>query len=133
MAAMRLGCMFSKEDNVYYMQKCQSPYSVNALAVMAAEAAIEDSGYVDNYVGEILAARELLYFEFEQRGIEHYRSEANFVLFHAGDRAVEIRDYLRDKGVLVRDRSYEIPGCVRVTVGTREQVRQFLKVLEEVW
>jgi 6-phosphogluconate dehydrogenase (decarboxylating) len=40
---------------------------------------------------------------------------------------------LREKGILVRDRSYEIPGCVRVTVGTREQMRKFLTELEAVW
>ena len=36
-------------------------------------------------------------------------------------------------GVLVRDRSYEIAGSVRVTIGTREQVARLLKALEEVW
>jgi histidinol-phosphate/aromatic aminotransferase/cobyric acid decarboxylase-like protein len=33
----------------------------------------------------------------------------------------------------VRDRSYEIPGCVRVTAGTREQIRRFFEVFDEVW
>jgi histidinol-phosphate aminotransferase len=60
-------------------------------------------------------------------------SQANFVLFEAGARAVEIRDKLRERNVLVRDRSYEIPGCVRVTVGTHEQVEKFLTELEEIW
>ena len=55
------------------------------------------------------------------------------MLFRAGARAIEVRDRLRDMGVLVRDRSYELPGCVRVTVGTREQVRRFLTGLEELW
>ena len=50
-----------------------------------------------------------------------------------GKRAIEIRDRLREQDVLVRDRSYEAPGCVRVTVGTREQTRRFLKALEEIW
>ena len=50
-----------------------------------------------------------------------------------GKRAIEIRDRLREKRVLVRDRSYEIAGCVRVTVGTREQARRFLKELREIW
>jgi histidinol-phosphate aminotransferase len=36
-------------------------------------------------------------------------------------------------GVLVRDRSYEIAGCVRVTTGTREHARRFLDALETVW
>jgi histidinol-phosphate/aromatic aminotransferase/cobyric acid decarboxylase-like protein len=33
----------------------------------------------------------------------------------------------------VRDRSYEAPGCVRFTVGTREQTRRLLSALEEIW
>src|SRR6266404_6959590 len=37
MAAMRLGCLFSQEGNVALLHKAQSPYSVNALAVLAAE------------------------------------------------------------------------------------------------
>ncbi|MCP5112943.1 MAG: histidinol-phosphate transaminase [bacterium] len=133
MAAMRLGCLFSQPDNVTYLHKAQSPYSVNALAALAAQAAVEDTAYVWDYVQEVLAARELLYVALEEREIPYFKSEANFVLFQAGDRAIEIRDYLRDKGVLVRDRSYEIPGCVRVTVGTRDQVRRFVAVLEEIW
>ena len=35
--------------------------------------------------------------------------------------------------ILVRDRSYEAPGCVRITVGTRQQTRQLLAALEEIW
>jgi len=133
MAAMRLGCLFSRDENVYYLHKCQSPYSVNALAALAAQAAVEDTDYIWSYVSEILAAREMLYVGFEQRDIEFYKSEANFVLFRAGGRAVEIRDYLRERGVLVRDRGYELPGCVRVTAGTRDQMRRFFEVLDEVW
>jgi histidinol-phosphate aminotransferase len=133
MAAMRVGCMFSKAENVAWMKKAQSPYSVNSLAVLAARAAIRDTEYISEYVGEVLAARELLYVGFEKLGIPYIKSQGNFVLFAAGDRAVEIRDTLREKGILVRDRSYELPGCVRVTVGTREQMRKFLTELEAVW
>jgi histidinol-phosphate aminotransferase len=35
--------------------------------------------------------------------------------------------------VLVRDRSYEIPGCVRVTIGTRLQIERFLEELQQLW
>ena len=50
-----------------------------------------------------------------------------------GKRAVPVRDYLRERGVLVRERGYEIPGAVRITVGTREQTRRLLAELETVW
>lgn len=133
MAALRMGCVFSSAENNAFLQKAQSPYSVNALAALAARAAIQDPAYVRGYVEEVLAAREELYAGLERLKIPYFRSQANFVLFRAADRAIEIRDKLRSAGVLVRDRSYELPGCVRVTVGTREQVRRFLSKLEEAW
>ncbi|HZU25379.1 MAG TPA: histidinol-phosphate transaminase [Bryobacteraceae bacterium] len=133
MAAMRLGCLFSQSGNTEFLHKAQSPYSVNSIAALAARAAIRDTAYIRKYVTEVLAARELLYFEFEQMGIEYYPSQANFVLFRAGDRAIPIRDELRRRGVLVRDRSYEIAGCVRVTCGTRDQIRRFIEELKSIW
>lgn len=133
MAAMRLGCMFSHGANIAFLHKAQSPYSVNSMAVLAARAAIRDAAYVENYVAEVLAARELLSVGLEKLRIPYVPSSANFILLYAGERAIEIRDFLRDRGILVRDRSYEVPGCVRVTVGTREQTRRLLCGLEEVW
>lgn len=133
MAAMRLGCLFSHGENVQYLHKAQSPYSVNQLAALAARVAVRDTDYIRRYVTEVLAARQLVYVGLEKLGIGYYESEGNFVLMKLGDRAIEVRDRLRDAGILVRDRSYEIPGCVRVTVGTRDQMREFLAQLERIW
>ena len=133
MAAMRCGCLFSQATNIAHVRKGQSPYSVNAVAAMAARIAVQDKKFVEDYVLEVLTARELLYIGLEKLNIPYIRSQANFVLFQAGDRALEIRDALRERGILIRDRSYEIAGCVRVTVGTRDQIRQFLEELEKVW
>jgi histidinol-phosphate aminotransferase len=133
MAAMRCGCLFSNAENVRWLRKAQSPYSVNTLAAIAARAAIQDREYVTNYVTEVLSARELAYDGLRRLGIRSFPSEANFILFDAGERAIPIRDGLRERGVLVRDRSYEIPGCVRVTIGTRAQISRFLEELEKLW
>jgi histidinol-phosphate aminotransferase len=133
MAGMRLGCLFSQAANLEHVHKAQSPYSVNTLAALAARAAIQDSGYITKYVTEVLAARQLLYVGLEKRGISYYESHGNFVLMRLGSRAIEVRDKLRAEGILVRDRSYEIAGCVRVTVGTRDQTSRFLEALERIW
>lgn len=133
MAAMRLGCLFSHEANVAFLHKAQSPYSVNSLAVLAAQEAVQDRAYIENYVTEVLAARELLCVGLEKLGIRFVPSSANFILMNVGARALEVRDFLRGRDILVRDRSYEVPGHVRVTVGTREQTRRMLAALEEVW
>jgi histidinol-phosphate aminotransferase len=133
MAAMRVGCLFSQAANVAYLHKAQSPYSVNAIAATAVRAAVEDKHYVTEFVNEVLTAREELYSGFRALGVDYIPSHGNFVLFRCGERAIAIRDRLRDMGVLVRDRSYELPGFVRVTVGTRAQVARFLTALEQIW
>jgi histidinol-phosphate aminotransferase len=133
MAAMRIGCLFSQAANVQYLHKAQSPYSVNMLAALAAEAAIQDTEFVANYVAEALLARELLRAGLTKLGIEQAESSANFILGYFGGRAIEVRDALRDKAILVRDRSYEIPGGVRITAGTREQAQAVLDELEKIW
>ncbi len=132
MAAMRCGCLFSQSSNMEYIRKAQSPYSVNSLAAMAARIAVQDTKFVEDYVTEVLAARELLYVGLEKLKIPYIESQANFVLGQVGDRAIPIRDELRERGVLVRDRSYELPGYLRFTVGTRDQVQRLLDELERL-
>jgi histidinol-phosphate aminotransferase len=133
MAAMRCGCLFSCSENVAWLRKARSPYSVNMLAAVAACAAVEDVEYRTRYTAEVMEARVLALQGLKRLGIRYFATFANFVLFYAGERAIPIRDALRERGVLVRDRSYEIPGCVRVTIGTRAQIERFLEELEKLW
>jgi histidinol-phosphate aminotransferase len=133
MAALRVGCLFSHKENVAYLQKAQSPYSVNMIAAMAAEQAVKDPEYVAGYVSEALASRTILTEGLTKLGIPFIPSSANFVLGNFGSRAIEVRDTLRAQAILVRDRSYEAPGCVRITTGTREQAVRVLEELEKIW
>ena len=103
------------------------------MAALAVQEALRDRAYIENYVAEVLAARELLCVGLEKLGIGYVPSSANFVLANLRRRAIEVRDKLRDRGILVRDRSYEVRGHVRMTAGTREQTRRLLTVLEEIW
>ena len=96
MAAMRCGCLFSQAANMAHVRKAQSPYSVNTVAAMAARIAVQDQKFVEDYVLEVLTARELLYVGLERLKIPYIRSQANFVLFQSGDRAIEIRDELAE-------------------------------------
>jgi len=103
------------------------------LAAMAAEAAVRDTEYIANYVTEVLAAREMLRAGLERLGIAQATQLRQLHPRLLRDRAIEVRDALREKAILVRDRSYEIPGGVRITVGTRGQVRLVLDELERIW
>ncbi len=133
MAAMRMGCLFSNSANAGVMRKAQSPYSVNMLAAMAATEAIKDPDFTRSYVNSALAGRQSIFDALGGLGIRHWSSEANFVLFDAGDKADECLARCRAAGVLIRDRRHEIPGALRVTAGPPEQVARFAAVIEGIF
>ncbi len=130
MAGIRFGCLFSDARNIEWVQKAQSPYSVNVVAVVAALAAVQDEEYLANYIDDVRESRNFVESEFDRLGVKYFRSTGNFLLFDVGSRATSIRDQLATRGVLVRDRSYEIAGCVRVTIGTKQQMKLFIRELE---
>jgi histidinol-phosphate aminotransferase len=132
LAGMRLGCLFAAGETAAHLRKAHSPYNVNGLAVVAGRAALRDPEYTRRYAKQVLAARK--YFEGELRRLKmsFIPSSANFVLAKFGERAVAIKDRLRERGILVRDRSYEAPGWVRVTVGTMAQMKRLVRELKRI-
>jgi histidinol-phosphate aminotransferase len=100
---------------------------------LAAREAVQDSGYISSYVSEAIASRQRICQGLDELGIHYYPSQANFVLFSAASMATPLCAALRLRGVLIRDRSYELAGCVRVTAGTKGQAETFLKELASFW
>jgi histidinol-phosphate aminotransferase len=114
-----------------WVRRVLSPYSVNSLALACLPPAMEDTAYLDWYVGEVLAARTEFEAALDAAGVRRWPSWANFVLVEIGARHGEFVRLMRDAGVLVRDRSSD-PGCngrVRITIGTRAQMRQAVTAL----
>ncbi len=132
LAALRIGCLFAHRQTTAHMAKAQSPYSVNTPALVAALEAVCDREYTRKYVAAVLQSRAMLEREFRRRGIAYVPSQANFILARFGDRARSVRDGLRARGILARDRSYELPGAVRFTLGTVAQTRRLIKALGEL-
>lgn len=132
LAGLRIGCLFTQPGNAALMRKGQSPYSVNAVAAAAARVAIRDQDFITGYVTEVLAARELTEVGLEKLNIRFFPSDGNFILMDLAGRAERVVSGMRDRGILIRDRGHEIPGAVRVTIGTRDQMDRFLVALREV-
>ena len=131
LAALRIGYLMSQPENTRIMRKGQSPYSVNRAAVVCALAALEDQDYIRAYVKEALASREMLYRGLKRLKVPYYRSEANFVLARFGDCATEVCRLLRQKGILIRDRTHELAGTARITAGKKAHTRKLLAALKE--
>jgi histidinol-phosphate aminotransferase len=133
LAGLRLGLLAGPAELMRWIKRVLSPYSVNSLALACLPPAIKDAAYVDWYVGEVVAARGEFEAALDQAGVRRWPSQANFVLTEIGAEHKEFTRLMSAAGVLVRDRSSD-PGCdgrVRITIGTREQMRQAAKALNE--
>jgi histidinol-phosphate aminotransferase len=132
LAGLRLGCIFVRGETAAIMRKAQSPYPVNAAALVAAEAAILDRAFIARTVREVRRGRREIERGFAKLGLHYFPSGGNFLLVHFGERAKEIVTALTRKGILVRDRSSDFggEGYVRITLGTYVQTRRLLRELE---
>jgi histidinol-phosphate aminotransferase len=131
LAGLRLGLLAGPVELMRWVRRVLSPYSVNSLALACLPPALEDTEYLDWYVGEVLAARGEFEAALDVAGVRRWPSRANFVLVEIGAQHGEFVRLMRDAGVLVRDRSSD-PGCdglVRITIGTVEQMRQAIPAL----
>ena len=133
MAAMRLGCLFSHEANIAVSAQ-------SAVALQRERAGGRGRRRPPWKIPPISKTTSPKCWPRANCSASAWKSlasptfpvPANFVLGNFGNRAIEVRDALRGQAILVRDRSYEAPGCVRITVGTREQTRRLWR-LEEIW
>ena len=57
LAGLRLGLLAGPVELMRWVRRVLSPYSVNSLALACLPPALEDTAYLDWYVGEVLAAR----------------------------------------------------------------------------
>lgn len=133
LAGLRLGLLAAAAEQMKWLRRVISPYSVNAPALACLPAALDDQPYIDWYVSEVLAARGEFTAALDRFGVRYWASHANFVLTHIGPKHADFCRAMRKRGVLARDRSNDpgCDGCVRITVGTREHTARGIQAMEQ--
>jgi histidinol-phosphate aminotransferase len=134
LAGLRIGVLAGNVDQLRMVRRVSSPYNLNSVALACMPEALEDQDYVRRYVEEACQGRALLEQELRARGIRYWPSRANFVLLRLGSLNSSFMAAMRQRGILVRDRSRDhgCAGCVRITVGSAEHNQQLLRALREV-
>jgi histidinol-phosphate aminotransferase len=134
LAGLRAGAVVGAPARLAFMRRAIPPYSLNVCAAAALPAAFADTAYYDWYVGQVADSKAMLYGFLEQRGVEHWKSAANFVLARFDGAAGRVASGLASRGVHVRDRSGD-PGCadcLRMTAGVAGHTEALLAALREV-
>jgi histidinol-phosphate aminotransferase len=132
LAGARIGYCLTSPDVLQDLRRVRLPYHLSAITQAAGLVALEHRDEALAILGAIRAERDRILRTLPSLGVQAFPSDANFVLFRPPQPADGVWQGLLDRGVLVRDLADQIPGCLRVTAGTSDEVDLFLSALEEV-
>lgn len=132
LAGARIGYAVASKEMVRIMNKVKPPYNVSSLDQMAALVCLENKGMFEDIIEQIIQERKKLMEELKAiDGIQVYKSAGNFILFKL-DSAGKLYQYLVKNNVLLRYFGERGPlaDCLRVTIGTGEENRLFMELLQ---
>jgi histidinol-phosphate aminotransferase len=133
LAGARIGYCLADPRVVEDLQRVRLPYHLSALTQAAGLTALDHAAEAMAILDAVRGQRDRLLDGLPTiEGVERFPSDANFVLFRPPRPAVEVWNALLERGVLVRDLSKVVEGCLRVTAGTPEETGRFLDALEEI-
>jgi histidinol-phosphate aminotransferase len=133
LAGLRVGYAVADPNCVSLLNRIRQPFNVNAIAQVAALAALEDDSHILECLRMIEAGRHYLYDEFAAMGLKYAPSRANFILVDVGRNATDVFQWLLKEGVIIRPMSsFGMESAVRVTIGTPQENRRFVKALKKV-
>ncbi len=135
MAAARLGYLVGPSWVVEQLDKVVLPYHLDSLKQVAGLAALEHVDAMEERVSRLVEERGRVETALRDLPCEVWPSAANFILFRPTTVAgAEVWQRLVERSVLVRDCSSwpRLDGCLRVTIGTRDEDDRFLASLREV-
>jgi len=135
LASLRLGMAFASPELIAILNQIKPPYNISGLTQKTVLAALPNKGKVEELIQKIIEERTFLKQELEKLPdvLKIHPSDANFLLVQVPD-ANRFYDGLIEEKVIVRNRSTVLhcEGCLRITVGTREETLALLQAFKKI-
>jgi histidinol-phosphate aminotransferase len=135
LAALRLGYCVAPSRVVEALEHVALPYHLDAAKQLAGRLALRYTAEMEARVAALVEERGRLAAALGELPLDTWPSGANFILFRPRTRdGAEVWKELVERSILVRDCTTwpRLAGCLRVTVGTRDENDAFLRALSEV-
>lgn len=133
MAGARVGIAYASEEIIQLIYTVKAPYNVNSLSLNLALESLKNINEFTNNLQEILSERAWLNEEFKNiKCIQKvFPTDANFFLIEFKD-AENVFFKLLENEILTSKRFPQIPNCIRINVGKREENKQLINVLKTI-
>jgi histidinol-phosphate aminotransferase len=137
LAGIRLGMCFAGNKVISAMNKIKYPYNVNQLTLaIALDALLLNNQAKDTWIEEIMEERERVSKALPKYPdvLKVFPSDANFLLVKVKNPGA-LYEYLKGRRIIVRNRSKIslCEGCLRFTIGTKQENDILLKALEDLY
>jgi len=135
LASLRLGMAFASPELIAILNQIKPPYNISGLTQETVLASLPNKGKVDELIQKIKEERTFLRQELEKLPdvLKIHPSDANFLLVQVPD-ANRFYEGLIEEKVIVRNRSTVLhcEGCLRITVGTRDETLALLQAFKKI-
>jgi histidinol-phosphate aminotransferase len=133
MAAARIGMAFASPDILKYFFRIKPPYNISTLNQEAALERLRDFRPIAVQTDTLIAERKRLAVKLEAIPVVEkvWPSDANFLLVRVKD-ADYIYNKLIGNNIIVRNKSREVSGCLRITAGTRSENDRLVDELDKI-
>jgi histidinol-phosphate aminotransferase len=138
LANFRAGYLISDKENIKQLSKIRNPKNFSTFSQEAVIGALSDIEYMTKYVAEVIVAREWMVEELKEFDyILHVnKSHANFILVHFNtfEDKMKVFKHLTENKIYVRNllHSESLLNTLRISIGTRAQMRIVLEVLKTI-
>jgi len=134
LAGARVGYCISSQDVVEVLWAVSLPYHLDTLKQSLILAALDSLEEYNEHVAVLIAARERTAASLRELGCHVFDSQANFLLFAPPGDAKDLWEDLLSHSILVRDATSwpEVTNCLRVTIGTDQEMGAFLAATQEI-
>ncbi|MCL1816982.1 MAG: histidinol-phosphate transaminase [Clostridiales bacterium] len=133
LAGLRIGYAVAAEHLAPVLGRVMPPFPVNRLAQVAAEAALDDTDFVDAVVKNNNEGRAYLNAEFDKLSMRYAPSYGNFIFVDIGMPAPVANEELLKRGIVIRPgQQWGCETYVRVSIGTPAENEAFIEALKAV-
>lgn len=133
LAGLRIGYGVAPPEVADFMNRIRQPFNVNALAQVAALAALDDEPFLQQTIKTVREGLDFLYRELAALEVQALGTETNFFLVDVARDARQVYEHLLRRGVIVRAmNAYGLDTHIRVSVGTSRENQRFVTALSDV-
>ncbi len=132
LAGLRVGYIIAKPELINRIASYQHDIPVSTGSIAAAKACLGDEDFMKLTRTKNLEARAVLTNYLDKRKISYGKTYTNFVFFPAPKDGNIILAKMEEKGYLMRIWDYQQHEWCRVSIGTLEEMKGFVKAFDEV-